>query len=142
MTKFKVGDRVKRKEQYLDGCWSYDCTKEDKDPRAVYEVSEVTDCGDIYLGVGGHFSWNRAKYELVTETKKTMENITKFDKKAVSDAVKDIDEERLDKQKEDAKTILRAIYSRKDTAEESKEKLSEELKDINKELGAFTKAAK
>ncbi len=79
---------------------------------------------------------------LITEQKNKMTDITKFDKKAISDAVKEVDEERLDKQKENAKDILREIYSKKDTAEEGKEKLSEELKEINKELNAFTKASK
>jgi len=76
------------------------------------------------------------------EDQNKMEDITKFDKKAISEAVKEIDEERLDKQKEDAKNILRGIYSRKDTAEESKEKLSGDLKEINKELSVFAKASK
>ena len=139
MTEFKIGDRVTLKDDYEfkhqqkgkfgtiiekdpDGTGSDWCrVKWEDDSRNNYQ-----ECGMV----------------LITEQKNKMTDIKKFDKKALSEAVKDIDEERLDKQKEDAKDILRGIYSKKDIAEESKEKVSEELKDIDKELNAFTKASK
>ncbi len=147
--KFKVGDRVKAKGLV-------DCVNLKNKEGTIIRIIERDGCP---IGVEfdekfaeGHgcngsgkkgFCRNgkRGEFELVYQKTK-MEDIKKFDKKAISEAVKEIDDERLDKQKEDAKNILRGIYSKKDKAEEDKEKLGEELKDIDKELGAFTKAAK
>ena len=137
MNNFKVGDRVKRKKEGSSS-WKLRCDNEQIDALGNFQVLSVDENGDINLGVDGSYHWRNTNFELVTEAKTKMD-ITKFDKEAISEAVKDIDEERLDKQKEKAKDVLREIYSKKDTAEEKKEVLTDELKDINKELNTFTK---
>lgn len=134
MTEFKVGDKVKR----ISGSHNRMCVG---DLDIIRYVNSSTSM-DLKHHGNGHMP---ESFELVTDkekTKMTEKDIKKFDKKALGEAVKDIDEERLDQQKDKAKDILREIYSRKDTTEESKEKVSEELKGINKELNDFTKASK
>ena len=142
---FKVGDRIR----VLDNAVG-DASNHKNKYGVIVDVCSTNCYSSIKLDSGEEFNVydgsreysQEIELESITKQKNKMEDITKFDKKAISEAVKEIDEERLDKQKEDAKNILRGIYSKKDKAEESKEKLSEDLKEINKELGAFTKASK
>lgn len=142
-TKFKIGDMVK----IISINFEVSGSLQKKD---IGKVCKITSAGEditTYLLNDNEFGANfpQNSLELVTDkekTKMTEKDIKKFDKKALGEAVKDIDEERLDQQKDKAKDILREIYSRKDTTEESKEKVSEELKGINKELNDFTKASK
>ncbi len=143
---FKVGDRVR----VLDNACG-DASRHKNECGVIIDecsghsyLSVKSDSGEVFnvYDGSGEYKQEVELIEPITKQKNKMGDITKFDKKAISEAVKEIDEERLDKQKEDAKNILRGIYSRKDTAEESKEKLSGDLKEINKELGAFTKASK
>ena len=67
------------------------------------------------------------------------DDVSKFDKTALADAIGDIDEERAEIQKEKAKDVLREILGRKDVIEFNLEKNQEELKAIDKELKVFYK---
>ncbi len=146
MTKFKVGDRVRILDNATGDASFHknECGVITDECSGHCYSSIKLDSGEVFNVYDGSEDY-KSEVELIesiTEQKSKMTDIKKFDKKALSEAVKDIDEERLDKQKEDAKDILRGIYSKKDTAEESKEKVGEELKEIDKELNAFTKASK
>ena len=91
-------------------------------------LSDTAVNGETYNIVGNY------KQGAVTE-----EDVSKFDKTALSDAIGDIDEERAEIQKEKAKEVLREILGRKDVVEFNLEKNQEELKGITKELKVFYK---
>ncbi len=85
---------------------------------------------------------NGETYNIVGNYKQggvTEDDVSKFDKTALSDAIGDIDEERAEIQKEKAKEVLREILGRKDVVEFNLEKNQEELKGITKELKVFYK---
>ena len=113
------------------------------DPKFEGRIISISDGRfNVLWDNGNKSSYEDFKLLPSVNQKSKMQDISKFDKKALSDAVSEIAEERLDKQKEEAKSKLREIYSRKDTADDSKERLDTELKDISKELKVFEKSAK
>ena len=74
--------------------------------------------------------------------KETMENIEDFDKKALSDAKKEIAMERAELQKEKAKKVLRTILNKKDEAEDVLKSTTKELEEIDESLKVFDKPKK
>lgn len=65
--------------------------------------------------------------------------VKKFDKAVLNSARDEIVEERADKQKEEAKGVLREIFERKDKAEEIQEDAEKELKEVGVDLKVFNK---
>ena len=71
-----------------------------------------------------------------------MENLNEFDKKALMDAKKEIEQERAEAQKEKAKEILRDIMNTKDKAEEIIKSTTKRLEEIDESLTVFRKLKK
>lgn len=136
MSKFKVGDKVKR----IRGC-------NDHFNEGETGIIECIDCEwcIVRLNKNGYLSCGNevVNLELVESEKlineQTMENLESFDKKALSDAKKEIAIERAETQKEKAKAILRGIMKDKDEAEEVIKLATEELEEIDENLKVFNK---
>ena len=137
MSKFKVGDRVKRNFSVNDNF-----NKGDVGTIVSFDLKSFCNV-NIKMDINGMLSsGNSPEYLTLIEqekliNEKTMENLEDFDKKALSDAKKEIAVERAEIQKEKAKEILRRIMKDKDEAEEVIRLAEGELEEIDESLKVF-----
>ena len=118
--KFKIGDKIRG----IEGETPYTDTIRAKNFQGeVVEVGENTFSAKVIKGnskltIGYVFNYLEDQYfELINKPMETeIGKIKDFDKDALAEAKKEIEEERADAQKETAKVVLRDLMNKKDEA--------------------------
>lgn len=150
---FKVGDRVKALGSVsclnMEGKIGTikDINNSKSDTWYGIEFDESFDEGHNLDGSAekGYGRWSNAEdfFELVTpkskENKMDIDKIKSFDKDVLKTAQEEVLMERAERNKEEAKEVLREVLDRKDKAEAVVEDANKELKEVGADLKVFNK---
>jgi len=147
MSKFNIGDIIKRIDSDMTTPITLIMKDTGKKINDTYKVSEVSTTSNICVE-GSSQNTNEDFWEIVEKAEdikdklvnKNMEidEIKKFDKSVLNEANEEVLEEIANEQKEIAKKKLKELYQNKKEAEDVASAAAADLKDITKDLKDLT----